>query len=204
MPIPVGSIVQVTFEYEHFSQRLMNVTHWRVEDGGTLSEPSEVQAIADWFGNTALAGRPANLLLGLIPSTCSIMRTRAQVISPARTAFRERAAGDAGLRDASKSANFDAVVTKRTDFSARWAQGNFYLPGIAGTDMDDGELLNTYKDDIETGLSWLKNTATLGVGQPTLIPVIFRRSDNTSTPITSIVVQDQVRVMTRRTVGRGV
>lgn len=203
--IPAGSTVQVTFRYQHFGQILMNVLHWTVIDEGTSGTiASQTQEIADWCGDKVNVGHGAYHLLRIIPETCTLLDVTAQVVSPGRFAYRFAVVNATGIRGPSESANFDAVVTKRTDSAGPGKQSNMYIPGLGAADMAAGYLESTFQEAVFDNTEWVGLGLTMPVTGVLLAPVIFRRATGTVTPITSVLTHSQVRVMTRRTVGRGI
>lgn len=202
MPLPVGSKVQVTFVYSHFLQRLMNTTHWLIETAGTSPQAQATQEIATYFGNVGLDS-PMAKILRIVPNTVTVEAVRAQIISPNRYSYYEVTPFAVGLRGASSTANIDVAITKRTDQSGRREVGSFYLPGIDPEDMAAGLITDAFKTDIITRMGWLKERQTMTVSGATLAPIIYHRLTGTASDITSYHVHDEVRVMTRRTVGRG-
>lgn len=202
--IPAGSTVQITFEYSHFLQTLMNVVHYTCEtESSTGTIASESQALADYFGDTGDAFSPASKLKSILPSSVVIRTVRAQVIHPVRYAYRFKDVNDAGVLGPSPTANIDVVITKRTDSSGRGKQSDFYLPGLTPENMVNGVLTDLYTTDVENKTNWLHNIYN-SVAGGSYHPVIFKRSTGTVTPITSRFVHTTVRCMTRRTVGRGI
>jgi hypothetical protein len=203
--INVGDLFQITFRYSHVGQRLLNVLHYRVEDVGLATDVMVAsQQIADFFGSYLVAGSPANLLLELLPSTCTLVDVRAQRVSGGRQAYRFKTVDQPGARGPSEAGNLDCVITKRTDSGEAHNTSPFYLPGIASEDMDNGTLNTTYKDDVRIGMNGIITTLTVGVSSIVLAPVIwYQTTGGAHAYITSLLVQPEVRVMTRRTVGRG-
>lgn len=203
MPIPVNSTLNISFEYYHHGQRLLNTTHWKVIAGGVLSEALEMQALANYVGDAGVPTSFASKILNIIPDTCTLYRVRVQNVAPIRGSYKTKLVNTVGARGSSDTANIDAVITKRTDAAGRSQVGNFFLPGIDPNDMALGLIEPAFITAIETNLAWLKQRLEVAGGGPTLDPVIFHRNAGQSDLITSLVVQEEVRVMVRRTVRRG-
>lgn len=203
MPLPVGSIAQVTYEYRHFGQRLLNTCHWFIETAGTTPDQGvATQEMANYFGSVG-AGGIANKILALLPSSVTLEYVRAQLINPVRYAYFFKTLFSNGTRGVSPTPNVDFVITKRTAFSGRREVGDWYLPGADPADMLGGAVDPIFQGLIDTNMQWLKTHQTMPVSGAILGPVIFHRGSGTASDITSIIVQGEVRVMTRRTVGRG-
>lgn len=203
--IPAGSVVQVTIDYLHFESVLMNVLHYvcveEATGGATIA--SETQAIADKIGDDANPASPVSEIIKLIPSSCVLRSVKAQVVSPDRYAYRFKNIYTAGDRGESYTANVDAVVTKRTDSSGYGKQGDMFLPGLDANDAVGALITDAFFTEIETGMQWLK-ASVVTEADGLYSPVIFHRGTATVTPITSVLPHNTVRVMTRRTLGRGI
>jgi hypothetical protein len=201
--IPVGDIVQVRFEYTHFAQKMFNVLNYKCSTGaGAGNIASETQAIADLIAGNGTPGSLVDPLVAILPATVTIDRVIVQDIAPTRWAYRFKTVGRTGARGDAPSANVDAVVTKRTDEAGRSKQGNFFLPGVASEDMIEGFITAGFQAAIITNLAFLKlNITTPSAG--VYFPIIYNQLTTAFTPITSFYVHPEVRVLTRRTVGRG-
>lgn len=202
--IPVGSILQVTYEYDMFNQSLMNTLHYVVDTTGGGVFFDQLQEVADYFGDVVTAGRPGRAIHNYTSESLTMLRTRAQVIAPIRYSYRSSPVFQAGLRGVTTTCNTDAVLTKRCDLAGRKYRGNFFLPGIAANDTFEGVLTGAYKTLLEVNFQWLDDKPVMPVSGMILEPVIFHRINGAWDPVTDYAVQDQVRVMTRRTVGRGI
>lgn len=201
--IPENDIVQVRIDYFHFDQTLMNVLNYRcVASATTGTIADETQALADLCAGNG-TGSLADKLVAVLPSTCDITQIRVQDIVPTRWAYRFAIVGRAGARSAAPSANVDAVVTKRTDLSGDGMQGNFFLPGIGAEDMAEGLLTAGFVTLLETNLAILKS-ALITPNDGVYEPVIFNRLTTARERVTSVFVHNTVRVLVRRTVGRGI
>lgn len=204
MPLPVGSTVQVTYEYESFNQILQNTCHWVIQSAGTTADQAlATQEIADHFANAAVGG-PLGKLLPLLPGTVQVQYVRAQIIAPSRYAYYFASPFEVGMRGPAATGNLDAVITKRTDMAGRREVGNWFLPVGDPEDMLDGLLTPLFIGQIADKMSWLRTRQTMTVSGAQLDPVIFHKATGTASDIRSLLVHPEVRVLTRRTVGRGI
>lgn len=204
MPFAVNTIFEVRFNWEHANQVLMNVTHWRVKVAGTGTETDATQQTADWFADDVTAGHPAAKLLPLVPGTCTLETVHAQAIHPTRWGFRDSPVFMPGTRGGSITPNVDAVVTKRCALSGRKYVGEFYVPGLDANDADLGTLTDEFITAVNVGMSWLATDQGPMPDGMILEPIIFHRADGTFDKVVDYTCQPTVRVMTRRTVGRGI
>lgn len=204
MGLAIGDIVQGMFVYSHFGQTLRNIVHFKVTEGAVGSTQTQVQEIADWLGDQGDPTSPGKSIVGVLPSTCTMEYTRAQLVSPTRFSYRQSVVAQAGELDESTTANIDAVITKQIDLALPKAVFNFYLPGLAAETFHDGVLSTGFKAVLVDAFQWLLVEKTLTISGVKIRPVIWHQFTGGGTSdITNITVQPQVRVMTRRTVGHG-
>jgi hypothetical protein len=204
MPLNVGDIVQTTYDYQMFSQRLMNVFSWRCVTAGTGPVTEVTQEIADYFSDTVTVGAPANRIKATISSDVEIIRVRAQVIHPIRYAYRFLDVHESGLKTGTKYCNTDVVFTRRGLLVGRSERANTYLPGTPTDVITDGQLIGGYQVQVFVNMQWTINQHTMPVSGAVLQPVIFHRRLGQSSEVIDLLVQPEARVMTRRTVGRGI
>ncbi len=207
MPMPVGAVQEITWGLDYNSERYMNVLHYR-----TITQPTGTPSITDELNsiiNALIAvGGVHPLLLAIMAQNVTNHFIRAQEVDPIRSVLWEVANAGAGLvaQDAT-TGNISAVLTKRTDFAGRDQVGSFHLAGVPETEYADGQLNNVggwYGDFLTFGSRLLDNivTTTNGIYEP----VLWHKNaqPRTATRVTQFLIQPQVRIMHRRTVGLGI
>lgn len=204
MPLPLDGIVQVSYRYAMCGQQLLNVLHYKVTDTGSGTVPEQLQNIADYMGATGVPDARAGGIITCIPSNCTLVECRAQLVHPFRTSYQRHEIIEDGLRGLSDTANVDVVITKRTDAAGRDQVSATHLPGIAQADMVEGLLDPDFKATVLDSMEWLAAEQLVAIADVHLQPVIWHQDlGGSNSAITNILVQNEVRVMVRRTVGRG-
>lgn len=209
MPIGADTIVQTVFQWRMYAQTLLNVVHWRFETfGADVNEYLAANAIAAKLqADEAVAGTPVNGLLNCVSSDCLMEKVQAQIIYPVRWAFASRdITNGIGQRGANQYQNVQTCVTKKTIKSGREFVGAMHMPPSGGEDYIDGFVTAGFKAVATLQTSWLYTDYPIPAINSVLRPVLFHRGPifPPYTDIQGREVQDQARVMVRRTIGRGI
>lgn len=207
MAAPVGSIFELQIRSTVCGQKCLNVLHYVVEvESPTGSIVTETAALAvsasalNSIGDFFLQALPLNCTLDTISAQCirDTLGTRF-----ARQIVDLEDPGEWGVP--TLTANISAVITKRTSFAGRWAVGSFHMPGVPENEQADGLLkAGAYKTALETiALELLDPLSPAGGG--TYQPVIYHPDGlhGGYTRLLATELQEQIRVMRRRTVGQG-
>lgn len=206
MGAPVGSVFEVTFRTLCANQRCLNVLHYVVE-----TETSEtVPAVeAEQLAIAADAALQTDFL-NCLGTNCQLTEVVAQCIRDTlgnRFARQVLAVDAAGTGPAhSDQPNIAGVITKRTNFAGRWAVGSFHMPGVPINTADQGVWEpGGYKSALGVLAAELLESITTASGG-VYAPVLYHPTGvpTWTTPLHATEVQDQVRVMRRRTVGLGI
>jgi len=208
MGVPVGSIFEVSLRSTVCGQKCINVLHYVV-----TAETSETSIVAESL-QLATAADAANALgpkfRACLAQNCTHDEVVAQCIRDTlgtRFARQVLDIGDPGdaVEDAA-TANVSAVITKRTSFAGRWAVGSFHMPGIGAGFYTNGLVSDvTYKaalNDLGAEILQVITTPLGGEYQP-----VIYHPDGLHGGYTTLLeteLQDQLRVMRRRTVGLGI
>lgn len=208
MGAPVGSIFEVTLRTTVCNQKCLNVLHYVVE-----TESSETSIVAETIQlATAIetAGGLGDKFRGALSALAIHDETVAQCIKDTlgtRFARQVLDVGDPGeLAGDVLTANVAAVITKRTSFSGRWAVGSFHMGGVPGSYFSGGLITDApYKAALNALASEILQSVTTASGGE-YQPVIYHPDGlhGGHTMILETELQDQVRVMRRRTVGLGI
>ena len=202
----VNDIVEVTLNQRKAGQELMNVFHYKctvTPSTGTLRGNLFSLGQFLWAVDVGLLSQ---LLTPCMPDDWTMQSYRAQVISPARTAYVEELLIDSGDIAANQleTANLAWVIVKQTDLAGRRGRGDTHFLLPASNWMDNGELAaegGGARTDLRDALSTHIVVPSGGEYDPVIYHPGFSPS---SSVITHCTIKNQVRVMRRRTVGLGI
>jgi len=210
MALPDLAIVEITYNYSFANQRYMNVLHYQKFAPQTVVTdiPTELDQIKTEAARVG-AGTLSTAIHDCIPPNVDVDFVRVQEIYPSRSAVVD--SGSLGAGSAINNAvtgNIAAVITKRTQFAGRDQVGAVHIPCVPPDECADGEIDNggAYYASLQALAGKLiDNLVPVGTGA-LYRPVLFHRLTQppTSTQVWSTIVQPQVRVMRRRTVGLGI
>lgn len=208
MGAPIGSIFELSLRSTVCDQRCINVLHYVVatetSETSIVAESLQLATAADAVGALGPAFRAC------LAQNCTHDEVVAQCIKDTlgtRYARQVLDVGDPGdaVEDAT-TANVSAVITKRTSFSGRWAVGGFHMPGIGAGFYTGGLVTDVgFKAALNALASEMLQPITTVLGGEYL-PVIYHPDGlhGGYTPLLETELQDELRTMRRRTVGRGI
>ena len=201
---PVGAIFLSSMRHQHVGQIIRNQFHWRLETN-TNSRP--VNIVCDALdAEMNKTGGIFKKMQSLRDLGCNLLDTAHQMISPARYAgvgYTKNVGGDI-VATGINITQTAAVLTRRAVVATRRGVSSLHIP-LAAADLliDLGVLSNTVLTTVGEIGNLILNTASLGDGM-SVRPVIYHRN---ATPlfdyIETFIVQPQVRIVRRRTVGLG-
>lgn len=207
MPIPVPSIIELSFRGTLFNQRLLNVRHYEVSVEGTIPGiTASLEALMNEIDN----GGPNDMVTPYL-NCCGpefvLDELRLQVVKAVRSRPVSRAVGAAGTFGSVVTApNVSGVITLYTNLATRRGQGALHMPGLAVEAYAGGDLTAPYQVNLQAFATAVTQTISPAVGGGTYVPVIYHR-DLTGAlagdAIINFTIQDTLRVMRRRTVGVG-
>lgn len=216
MAIQPGTIAEVIYRYTVNNQICMSVLHYVYTNGATVAD--NITATSGLLAkiDNPLTNQLAIRLAACQASNVSYLDVSAQVIWPTRYLKFKSAFALTGTGLAFNTAqNLAAVITKQTQFASRSGVGSLHIGGLSPTDYSAGLVdpgLKTRMDFLGTEMLADINDAVNGiVWHPCLAnktpivgtdPVKFEVSG--STLLYTFVVQPELRVMRRRTVGLGI
>lgn len=208
MSITTNTVLQTVVRYQMWDQTLLNVLHWRPQTTGTSTDDyTWTKACIDKFvADIGVGGTMLKDIRTCISSDCSIVDITGQIVEPNRVAFYRAPVSVAGSRGLNQFPNVDTVVTKRTQLSGRRFVGAIHMPPGAQDDYVNGLLTAGFKTVVDGASTWLYTDYTIPANGAVLRPVIFHGSGASPffTDVFQREVQQTARVMTRRTVGRGI
>jgi len=199
-----GDILQISFVGTLFSQRVLNVLHYRVTADST--SPSYVTAAgAVGFQMQSGVVTPGLAMLAAQGPEYNLDYIRVQKVNGTRLRYVDYAVNLPGTVAGNCTApNIAATITKKTENGTRHGIGSLHLPGIPSNGYANGVLDATYKLLVDAISARLINPFTVQLETTQCQPILWSKSiDPVYHPLTNTVVQNTIRVMRRRTVGVG-
>lgn len=204
IPLPSGSIAEITFEGRQDGQTVMNVIHYYMEKAGGIDDARQsMNMLLAWVvgGPPAMLGKYLDCLTNQVDN----IEVYGQWISPTRLTYQQAGGGPytgAILLDGLPS-NCQASITLRGDIADRHNLGRKAMPGVSIGAVLNSELTGAaklvYQDFANTLLE-----VFVGPEGEEYKPVILNRVTPELSPvITEVFVQDTIRVERRRTVRVG-
>jgi hypothetical protein len=200
-----GDIIDVTFVGRLYGQQVLNTLHYEANATGWYNPILEL-GYNDIATKIQEAGGVRDKFVACISADYSLEKIRCQVISPLRKGYMDFVDGTVGtLATAANVPNIAANIELRNLAVDKPSFRSFWIPGVPSDVYTSGLLDPTYVGHMDTLAAKLIGTLTVGGGS-TLIPVCFTRAAVTtkSRQITFYNLHNEVRVLTRRTVGRGI
>lgn len=209
MPYPLQeeSTLEVVLDMRLNGQQIMMVRHYR-------QDPTDAVPIDD--GQLALEEFLANLddetdgltqvMSQYVTSDLTFIGIQAQWIHPIRYAYIRQVCSHTEGTQAPPTLpqNVCGVVTLQTDFGLAGGHSNVFVAGLESLAENGGMMTGLAKGHLaEIGdmLTFPINPTSIGRN---LYPIVYNRNLPTQyKPLTHYRVQDTVRTMRRRTVGRG-
>lgn len=208
MAIGVDDVIKVAFYSRLYSQRILNVLHYRVaEITGAPSEGLWLQSAANAFSFTAIGGTLQTELIANMSLDVTVDTVRVQKVFPEPSIYYEDIIGLQGsLTGTAGTANVAASISKRTETPGRRGIGRLQLAGIQQIDYVAGILTSTAIARLVGLADAMKATVTVAVGTTLLAPILFHGPGATTvfSDVVDTQVQTTVRDMRRRTVGVGI
>lgn len=206
-----GAVLELAYAGRHDGQRTLNILHFGIT---TISGATEVDGDSVILGllaegyNTETPGEWLHTYLSCISSDFALEFIRSQWVSPTRWSYTTHVPAIAvGLvAQLSMPANVSGVITKRTLLPGRHNIGSLHLPCVPKNEVE-GSMLSTDQRTNMSDLAILSvdvNNITVGAATVTVSPLIFNALVPASSQVwLSNVIQPEVRIMRRRTVGVG-
>lgn len=208
IPVALNDTFQVTTFIKCFNQILMNTWQYfvKVKPGSPTVDDVYNGLIVKF---TDIAG-VNDKLKAILPDNATIYRTMVQridsTLTPARVAAQNHIANWVGINGSTTTPNTDVVIERRGDAANRKDVGRVHIL-ITPNDpnVNDGLIVQDLKDLCDALINSVKLDVVVA-GLCTLRPCIWHRTaaPRYQSEITQWIIQDTARVMTRRTVGRGI
>lgn len=206
MALPVDTIIEVACIGRLNQQTTMNIWHYVVDVPSSLpnnfDELNELLNVH--FGG--LANSIGGTLMECCPQNWSFTQATAQSIYPSRQRRVIQARQFVGTRGLAEQPNVQASITYQTDLAGRAQIGGKRIP-MTPLDSAAGIIVVGLKGPLELLGQRTSVFISGGAAGGSYSPVIYHRSPNANPKyhrITDWIVQDQTRVIRRRTVGLGI
>jgi hypothetical protein len=210
MGMAVNNIVLVQMWGTCLQQRIILDLYYRVAVASvvTQSVTQELTKLGD-FLDGATSGNLTNKYLGCLPNNYTLNEIRCQKIYPVpRSAYIQHPQSLTGLMaEDTNTVNSGAAMTLRTDEGGYGQWATKHIGPIGEADFSDGHLSSSL-------LSAVQGLAQACVGQlpvpdaPVFQPIVYHKNgDGPSakyTDVTNWIVNKEIRVQRRRTVGLGI
>lgn len=217
MAYPDNTVVEVRLVYECNGQTLMNVTHWDPDNNGAGATPFELSELLADFITTQPAPGLFQTMLAMMAQNVTFTRIDCQAIWPTRYRAYSLGLNNPGQIAADCEAqNLQAAIEKVGEIANRHNLGSFHLGGLPATSYNNGELTAGTLTALDLVAEALK-TPLVVAGPPavTYSPVILNKEkviiDGKPkyniigwSPVFTTIAKEELRCMTRRTVGRGI
>jgi len=210
--VVVGDRVLVTFRGILNAQRIMTTFLYRCSAAVTPNVQNSV--LIDLVAQMSLTGGVWTRFMNFMPTNYICDEVWAQVISPARFRKTVVTKDQAGFNDvATGTSNIQGSITRVGEMARRFDVGGIRLPiGTSDEVMLDGLLTATQKTMMELICDAMRLTIITPAPACTFIPQVGvpkgteadPRDPSMSVDLSDAFVQPEVRVMPRRTVGRGI
>lgn len=204
-PVNVGNLLQLRINTTVVGQRCLNVLHYIITTEGSSTDGDTV--LDDLLSAASAAGQIVDAVTEFMAPNCTIDYADLQVIFPDRfrSVRRTYNAPGGGLDGTCTTANVAVVITKRVDQAFKNAGGSLHLAGVGEEGYANGLLIGDTLTQGAAVRDAIDNTLTGPVTGTVITPVIARIVTPVATTriITSALLQPEVRIMRRRTVGVG-
>jgi len=206
MPLAVNDIIQMTVGGLKDEQNILNIFYFRCTTAASTGTPAEnLLSLSEHLWDDAV-GIWYNAWLNCMPDDYTLQFTRFQVVAPTRGAYSEQLQVYAGTIDVSpiETANLSWVFLKQSELAGRRGVGptHMLLPSMLwaanGKLTSEGEAARAALRGV------IPNVVTVAAGG-VYEPVIYHPGFSPNwTRISHVTQKQEIRTMSRRTVGRGI
>jgi len=211
--IAVNDIIELKLAGHLFGQQMLNVFHYRASTTGL---DNTYYASIDSFVTAWNASPMRGSFLACAPNEYTFDNIFCQRVSPSRDVYRFLGTGANGTGGAANPAvEANACITKRTGHVNNHTAGvhtnvggtgAVHLPGIPSSGASAGLITPAYSITLDLFALDVKSSV-IDANTRTWIPCLWHRNNTpqpSSDDLIDAVTKVEVRVLTRRTVGRGI
>jgi hypothetical protein len=199
-----GALLEVIIRSRLAAQNQMTVLHYIIEE---MSAPADQFSLLETVDDRlAAADGIYDAIANVSGNDCEFQEVQLQWIHPFRYAYRRFASMPLiGQYDGvSYPPNVSATITKKGEEANRRNIGSVHMPNVPAGSDDEGLWVAPVLDLLTTLATRLKTPYTLAT-TGTITPVIYNKDvPANSVKVFTTVVQPEVRVQRRRTVGLGI
>ena len=201
---PVGAIFLTSLRYQWAGQILRNQFHWRLE---TNTNSRTIEQVYDALQVKLSAANELYAKLKVDRAVeCVLLDAAHQQIRPSRFAGKGYTMTQAGDRveDNMSITQICAVLTRRSVVATRRGVSSLHMPVAVNTlVIDNGVLSAAAQTNVGAVGNAILNTTSLGDGMSVRAVIYHRGAVPEYDYIETFIVQPQVRIVRRRTVGLG-
>lgn len=206
MPLTVGDTVQISYSGRCFNQRILFTHNFRVSETTSSAPATEITLdIAEFFSDAANPLREK--YLACLPPQYTLDEVRAQVLYPLRLPYASVPLGVPGEgQDAAETTNLAACFTLHTALTGRDQIAVSHIGPISSVHAASGVWTASILGALIDLADECTNTYAITAALTTLVPVVLHKGANANPRYHDVVgfrIQQTVRTMRRRTVGRG-
>jgi len=205
----VDDVLQVTYNWTVFAQRLMTVLHYRFETvpAGSPEKVAVLAALASKFSEGTMPMTAA--FLQATPNNITLLDVQVQQVKPVRTIYQRGVNSNAGtFASAAQTANLCASIEKQSIKVGRDGVGRIQWPPLTPDTLLNGFVDSDYRDtQLETLSAELASAQVLiaPFGYPcTLRPCLPAGGADHDYDLWDCFPEATARTMHRRTVGLGI
>jgi hypothetical protein len=205
---PVGAVFEYSLVGQVNGQRTISSLHYVVSIPSAIGDP-QLEALAimaelESFGSVHLTDE----FLAACSSDWTLLYTRGQFVGPIRFAYAQKPKNVSGIIASDcRAQNVSGVITKRTGLSGRNQIGALHMPGVPVSGYTAGEITPALQAKYALVAADLILPVTAAIGAGKYLPCLWHKTHAFpawTDQVLYTVVQPELRVMRRRTVGLGI
>lgn len=215
MPWEANALIEVRVLYIANLQKCMNVFHYSVSGDTTGFSKFSMQEAFATLNASPGNGTWSFEFASVMSDAVFVDRVQVQQVFPQRLRVTEIDVNVQGTRiGIMRAQNVQASITKLGQIADRHNQGGMRIGGIREADYQTGLITADYKTALTTLVGDLAEVRTDGLSPAQYHPAIANKTQvpgsdppkfvfSGSSPVFQWVVENELRTMSRRTVGRG-
>jgi len=202
----IGDVVSIQIHGRIFNQVTMSTFHYKVTTASTTPDTKvALEALGTSFKTQLNA--PGLAFLQAAPQNWLAEKVRLQVVSPILSQYAIVSWNLFGtIGSDANASNVTGTLTRRTSFGGRTQIGALHTAPLPDAAMLSGLIAASHLAKMDNLADKMDNNFTVLAETTQVTPVLWSTNDpfNNNKLITSIIVQPEIRVMRRRTVGLGI
>jgi hypothetical protein len=209
MALKANDILLMTCKGALHGQVIINTSHYTIlNDAPSGPTGAQVLHLANIIGAGLGGNNFKRDLLAAAAEQYSLIEVWAQKIWPTREHTEKYDVGDSGTNpDVCNTTNVACSISRRSDSATRDGQGRWQFAGVPDNALAQGNISTVWRSGkLDAFAQQLKTNVTGTTFPITYVPVLYtpRVEPFHYRLITSVVMQDTIRTMHRRTVQVGI